>query len=67
MRLLVQQFLDEQRTILKQIITVHTYTTSARLLSFQYYAETDSALDIIALNDITDVSFVEGDVEILTA
>ncbi len=67
MRVIVQQFLDEQRTTLKQIITVNTYTTSARLLSFQYYAETDSATDIIALNDITDVSFVEGDVEILTA
>lgn len=67
MRVIVQQFLDEQRTTLKQIITVNTYTTSARLLSFQYYAETDSATDIIALNDITDVSFVEGDIEILTA
>lgn len=67
MRILAQQFFDDQRTTLKQITTVNTYTTSARLLSFQYYGDTDSANDIIALNDITDVSFIEGDVEILTA
>lgn len=67
MRVIAQQFFDEQRTTLKQIITVNTYTTSARLLSFQYYADTSNADDIIALNGITDVSFVEGATEILTA
>ena len=67
MRVIVQAFFDEQRISAKQIISVFTTVTSARLLSFQYYAETESVEDIIALNEITDVSFVEGDVRILTA
>lgn len=67
MRVIVQAFFDEQRISAKQIISVFTSITSARLLSFQYYAETESAEDIIALNEITDVSFIEGDIRILTA
>jgi len=67
MRVVVQTFFDEQRVSAKQVISVFTPITSARLLSYQYYAESESAEDIIALNNIKDVSFVEGDVEILTA
>lgn len=66
MRVIVQQFFDEQKITAKQIIEVNTYTIPARVLSFQYYAESESAEDIIALNGITDVSFVDGTVEILT-
>lgn len=67
MRVVAQQFFDEQKVTLKQIVSVRTNTTSARLLSYQYYAESTSADQIIKLNDITDVSFVEGTVEIVTA
>jgi len=67
MRVIVQQFFDEQKTIAKQIIEVNVYTTPARVLSYQYYQESKSADDIISLNNITDVSFVDGTVEILTA
>lgn len=67
MRVIVQQFFDEQRITVKQIINVNVYTTPARVLSYQYYAESTSAEQIIQLNGITDVSFVDGDVEIVTA
>lgn len=67
MRVIVQQFFDAQKTIAKQIIEVNVYTTPVRVLSYQYYAESESANDIIGLNNITDVSFVDGTVEILTA
>lgn len=67
MRIVVQDFFDAQRLSAKQIISVYTNITSARLLSYQYYEESESAVDIIALNSIFDVSFVEGDVNILTA
>ncbi len=67
MRVIVQDFFDEQRLSAKQVISVYTNTTSARLLSYQYYAKSESAVDIIALNSILDVSFVDGDVDILTA
>lgn len=67
MRVIVQQFFDEQKTIAKQIIEVNVYTTPARVLSFQYYAESETAEQIIGLNNINDVSFVDGTVEIVTA
>jgi len=67
MRVIVQDFFDEQRVSAKQVISIFTNITSARLLSYQYYGESQSAVDIIGLNGITDVSFVEGDIDILTA
>lgn len=67
MRIIVQAFFDEQRLSVKQVIAVHTHITSARLLSYQYYGETETADQIIGLNGISDVSFVEGDVNILTS
>lgn len=67
MRVVVQQFFDEQKITLKQIIEVNVYTTPARVLSYQYYAESTSAEQILELNGITDVSFVDGTVEIVTA
>lgn len=67
MRVVVQQFFDEQKLTAKQIISVDTNTIPARVLSYQYYAESESADQIIELNGITDVSFVEGSVEIVTA
>lgn len=67
MRVIVQQFFDEQKTTAKQITEIHTNTIPARVLSYQYYGESESANDIIGLNEITDVSFVQGDVEILTS
>lgn len=66
MRVVVQQFFDEQKLTAKQIITVDTNRTSARLLSYQYYGESETADQIIDLNGITDVSFVEGSVEIVS-
>lgn len=66
MRVTAQQFFDEQKDIVKQITQVNVYTTPARIISYQYYGESTSADQIIALNDISDVSFVDGTVEILT-
>lgn len=67
MRVIVQQFFDEQKTTASQIITVRTNTTPARVLSYQYYGESQSATEIIGLNGLTDVSFTDGNVEILTS
>jgi len=67
MRVIVQQFFDEQKITLKQIISVNVYTIPARVLSYQYYEESTSADQILELNGITDVSFVDGTVEIVTA
>jgi prophage DNA circulation protein len=67
MRIKVLEVLDQARVNASQIITVHTVTTSARLLAFSYYGNDDLGQAIVDLNGFTDVSFVEGDVEVLTA
>lgn len=66
MRSIVQEFFDEQKITLKQIISVNVYTIPARVLSYQYYGESKTADEIIELNNISDVSFVDGTVEIVT-
>lgn len=45
-------------------ITVNTIPMS--VLSYQYYGSTDNTEELIALNNTIDVSFVEGEVNILT-
>ena len=66
MRVKVLEAFDEVRVNTSQIITVETVTTSIRLLGFDYYGDDDSGETLATLNNISDVSFVEGNVEILT-
>ncbi len=65
-RVIVQKFFDDTRLTAKQVIAIFTTPTTARLLTYQYYGDTELATEIIALNSITDVSFVSGDLDILT-
>jgi prophage DNA circulation protein len=67
MRVIVQDFFDEQKTTAKQVIEVNVHTLPARVISYQYYGESETVDEIIALNDISDVSFVDGTIEIVTA
>lgn len=66
MRIQVLAALEEVRVNTSQIITISTNPTTVRLLAFNYYGDDDLADTIAELNNITDVSFIEGDVEILT-
>ena len=67
MRLIVLDFFAEQRLTASQILNVHTVPTSARLLGYQYYGDDQVGESIAALNNSTDVSFIEGEVKVLTA
>ena len=67
MRIKVLDALDQARVIASQVIPVYTLPTTARLLAFNYYGDDTEGEAIIDLNGFSDVSFVEGDVEILTA
>lgn len=62
-----QLFIDEQKLNARQLITVNTNLTSARLLSYQYYADSTQGERLADLNNIDDVTFIEGNVTILTA
>ena len=67
MRVDVQQFFREQRLTADQIVTIDTAETSTRLLAYQYYGSSDNASTIEDLNNIADVSFISGNLDILTA
>lgn len=49
-----------------KIINVYTNPTSARLIAFNYYGNDDNGEKIVSINDIQDVSFIEGDIQVLT-
>lgn len=67
LRSTVQSFFDDQKLTAKQIITVNTVILPARVLAFDYFGSSEQGEAIAELNNTTDVTFLEGDVEIFTA
>lgn len=67
MRVQTLQALEQARVTAAQIITVETNPTTTRLLAFSYYGSDELGEQIGDLNNIADVSFIEGEQEILTA
>jgi len=66
LRLKTLELLKQERLNTNQIIEIDTLPTSARLLAFTYYGDDTLGDRIANLNGITDVSFVDGRVEVLT-
>lgn len=67
MRVKVLAALDDIRVNTSQIVSVHTNPTTARLLGFTYYGNDEEGQALVDLNGFTDVSFIDGTVEVLTA
>lgn len=66
-RIVVLGLFDGARVSTSQILEVTTGPTTVRLLTFAYYGNDDLGETLAELNGISDVSFVEGPVEVLTA
>jgi len=66
MRTQTQNFFENAKLTTNQVIDIYTQEIPVRVLAYQYYGETDSAEDLISLNNDPNVSFYKGDVEILT-
>lgn len=67
LRVKALEALDQAKVDASQIITIQTNPTTARLLAFSLYGDDTQGQAIVDLNGFTDVSFIEGDVEVLTA
>lgn len=65
-RATTQAFFDEQKITARRIITVTTNRTPVRLLSYQYYGDSTLGAEISKLNKDINVSYFDGDVEVLT-
>ena len=66
MRVKTLAAIDQTQFDASQVLTVYTVPTTARVLAFNYYGNDTQGEKIINLNDIHDVSFVSGDVKVLT-
>ena len=66
LRIVTLQALDEARVNAKQIVTVDTLPTSTRLLSFAYHGDDTESELIRELNGLSDVSFIEGELQVVT-
>lgn len=66
MRIKILKALAEARINTPQLFTVTTKIKPARILAFEYYGNDDNGETIVNLNQINDVSFVEGQVKMVT-
>lgn len=66
MRVKTLSVLDGVRVNTPLVISVDTQQTSARLLSFDYYGSDENGTIITDLNQISDSSFIDGSIEVVT-
>lgn len=68
MRVLLQEYFNDQRLNTQQIIGVYTNSLPARFIAYQYYGSSNLGEEIAELNnDLSNPSFVEGDIRILSS
>ena len=66
MREVTQRFLDAQKLVARQVITINTNPTTVRVLAYQYYGSSELGGDLMTLNNLQDPYLIAGDVSILT-
>tara|TARA_Y100000310_G_scaffold320268_1_gene376554 strand:+ start:13941 stop:15140 length:1200 start_codon:yes stop_codon:yes gene_type:complete len=65
-RVTVREFLNTQRLTAAEIVQTYVNITPARLISFNYYNDSTRGLEISKLNEQYDMSFIEGNIDILS-
>ena len=66
LRTSVTKFYKQLKTNISKIITVNVPKTPLTVLLYRYYAAFDNEDEIIALNDLNNVTQISGDIKILT-
>ena len=66
LRVTSQTFFDEQKVSAKQIVAVQTPVLPARLVSYQYYGNSDLGANIANINNEINVSNLDGVIDIFT-
>lgn len=59
-------YFTSQRITLQRIIKVNTPRLPARVIAYQYYGSSELGQEIARLNSNANVSFIEGEIEIVT-
>lgn len=66
LRATTQEFLNDQRLSVKRVVTVNVNKTPARILAYNFYGDSSLGKNLATLNKEINVSYVDGDIEILT-
>lgn len=64
LRSTANEFLDQQRLNVKQIVAFETGPTTVQALTYSLYGNLENSEKIAALNSIKDVDFISGELEI---
>ncbi len=67
LRVVTQEFFDEQKLTASQVITVRSNPMSTRLLAFYHYGSSERGEEIAELNEFYDLAFQQGEIRIFTA
>ncbi len=62
----IQDFFNEQRLIAAELVPIHVTTSPARLISFNFYNDSTRGAEIASINNQPDISFIKGDIQILS-
>ena len=65
-RIATQDLLNDQKLSAARVVTVNRNTRPVRLMSFDYYGDSGKAQELIDINDNINVSYFDGDIEVLT-
>ena len=65
-RIATQELLNDQKLSAATVVTVNRNTRPVRLMSFDYYGNSEKAQELIDINDNINVSYFDGDIEVLT-
>jgi len=65
-RVATNRLLNEQKVSAARVVIVERFNRPVRLLSFDYYGNSDRAVELIRLNQEINVSFFDGDIKVLT-
>ena len=69
LRIVSTQFLDSKRLTSRDILEVTTNTTPLRRLAFSYYGDDDedTVNSLIELNNLSDITFADGELKVLSS
>jgi len=62
----VRDFLDKQRISSKRVIDIETKRIPVQVLAYSLYGTVKDTEKLIELNNVKDVSFIDGDIQVLT-
>lgn len=62
-----QNFFNGQRLTVSQVVEARTNTLPATVIAYQYYQDSTRGQELIQLNNEPNVTFLQGEIQVLSA